>query len=114
MLRLSNIDPIIQLTADTLKIPKHVAEDVIMFQFKDLKEYIHSYPGPYYRIYGLGAFRLRYGLLYNRIKKLIKLARFDPTYDRSKITQLWKLRPIAEKEKKRRNYKERYGSWHFK
>lgn len=113
---LAKIDPILDEVAEKSGYSKEIVGDVIKHLFSYIRRFLikPNYTG--IRIPLLGVIRPDKKPLNFYLKTLIKQMRLSPNDEELKETfrTYWNLRRLLQQDDKRRNYKKRYGKWHFK
>lgn len=92
-----HLQPIYDLTSQTLDLPPHVIKAVISHQFQFLRSWIREpYRYAHVQIPQLGRFEYRYSSVNVKLRKIIQLLRENPTEElREEFRFWWQFRHIA-------------------
>lgn len=111
----SRIDKLLAQTAENTNQPPEIVADVIKHLFEFIKDFLLNPTHAGLRINYLGVIRPKKKILNFHVKRLLDDLRKDKSEENiTKFRAFWNLRRLLQKDTERRNYKKRYGTWHFK
>ena len=113
---ISKIDSLLEETATKTGYSQEIVADVIKHFFSYMKNFLLNPSHVGFRVTFLGVFRPDKKALNFYLRRLIKYLRKDRTNEENlqQFRKYWKLRRLLRDDTKRRNFKKRYGTWHFK
>ena len=111
-----SLDQIVKKTAKVLNLPPETVASVIMHQFKEMKRNQSEFFAVGFRLEDLGSFQMTKNKFYHGKNTLIDHIRRGNSVERNKKIQanLFAFRHELREYLKSREYKKRFGSWHWK
>lgn len=111
----SKIDKLLQQTAESTNQSPEIVADVIKHLFLYIRDYLLNPTSAGLRINYLGVIRPKKKILNFYVKRLLDDVRKERSEENiNKFRTFWNLRRLYQRDTERRNYKKRYGKWHFK
>lgn len=116
----SRIDEVVQLTADKISADPNIVADVVRHTLTYLKDFFNEPTAAGVRIPYLGTFTGRYSVINHYIRTVLIPAIREATTEERKtllldqLRKVWKFRRIIQENDRRRQYKKRFGNWHYK
>lgn len=114
---ITKIDKLVQETQAITQYPPEVVSDVVRFIFKYTREFLLNPTHAGLRLPHLGVIRpINNTINHYLTAKLIPKLRKDRDNEELKaiFRKIWKLRRAVQEKEASRNFKKRFGSWHFK
>lgn len=114
---LTKINKLVEQTQYITQYPPEVVSEVIQFMFQYIRNFLLNPDAAGLRLPHIGVISPNNNTIdhYLKSKLIPRLKRErEDEYLKSVFKKIWKLRQVVRKKEDSRNFKKRFGSWHYK